>query len=151
MRRIDSIAKLARTLSRRRVALLKTLAQHASMAAMKDRPVGDSIDAAVDCEQDELDSRLAGVESRELAAIDAALDSIQRGNYGACENCGKPIPTARLKAVPYATLCVKCQRNEERRSDEWREALHLNRLADEPFDEPFDEADDSRGVVLKTA
>ena len=41
--------------------------------------------------------------------IDRALAKIEAGSYGTCEQCGQPIPKARLKALPYATLCVACK------------------------------------------
>jgi DnaK suppressor protein len=44
-----------------------------------------------------------------VAEIDAALAKIASGTYGACERCGEPIPKARLKALPYARLCVACK------------------------------------------
>jgi DnaK suppressor protein len=44
-----------------------------------------------------------------------ALDRIDAGTYGACENCGGPIGKARLQAFPRATLCVACKQRQERR------------------------------------
>src|SRR5438270_2467684 len=41
--------------------------------------------------------------------IDKALAKIAAGTYGYCEQCGQPIPKARLKALPYASLCVACK------------------------------------------
>ena len=41
--------------------------------------------------------------------IDRALAKIDAGTYGTCEQCGQPIPKARLKALPSATLCVACK------------------------------------------
>ncbi|MEA2717118.1 MAG: hypothetical protein QOI99_1435 [Actinomycetota bacterium] len=41
--------------------------------------------------------------------IDRALQKIDAGTYGVCERCGNPIPKARLKALPYAALCVACK------------------------------------------
>ncbi len=41
--------------------------------------------------------------------IDRALAKMDAGNYGVCERCGNPIPKARLKALPYAALCVACK------------------------------------------
>ncbi len=41
-----------------------------------------------------------------LGKVDWALQKIEDGTYGLCEVCGKPIPLARLDALPYATLCV---------------------------------------------
>ena len=44
-----------------------------------------------------------------------ALDRIDAGTYGTCENCGGPIGKARLQAFPRATLCVTCKQRQERR------------------------------------
>jgi DnaK suppressor protein len=41
--------------------------------------------------------------------IDRALSKMDAGTYGVCERCGNPIPKARLKALPYAALCVACK------------------------------------------
>ncbi|HVL06175.1 MAG TPA: TraR/DksA C4-type zinc finger protein [Acidimicrobiales bacterium] len=41
--------------------------------------------------------------------IDRALAKMDAGTYGICERCGKDIPKARLKALPYASLCVACK------------------------------------------
>ena len=75
---------------------------------------GDVIDAALDSTQDEISSQLAEVESRELASIENALQQMQIGRYGVCEICNSKIPMARLNALPYATMCIACQRDVER-------------------------------------
>ena len=41
--------------------------------------------------------------------IDRAIAKMEAGTYGVCERCGQPIPKARLKALPYASLCVACK------------------------------------------
>ena len=41
--------------------------------------------------------------------IDRALAKMDAGTYGVCERCGNPIPKARLKALPYAALCLACK------------------------------------------
>jgi DnaK suppressor protein len=46
--------------------------------------------------------------------VDRALERIAEGTYGLCERCGKPIEKARIKALPYATLCIKDKQAEER-------------------------------------
>lgn len=48
-----------------------------------------------------------------LAKIEAALDRIEDGSYGLCEECGAKIPKQRLLAVPYAVMCVKCASRTE--------------------------------------
>lgn len=56
-------------------------------------------------------SRVAGLEAqagRDLAAIDAALDRLDSGDYGICDSCGKRIPVGRLRVRPMATRCVAC-------------------------------------------
>jgi len=54
------------------------------------------------------------VESRELAHIENALERMKSGEYGLCEVCSCKIPMARLHALPYATMCISCQRDSER-------------------------------------
>jgi DnaK suppressor protein len=46
--------------------------------------------------------------------IDKALGKMDDGTYGLCDRCGKPIEKLRLKALPYANLCLKDKRAEER-------------------------------------
>lgn len=48
-----------------------------------------------------------------LRNIDTALEKIEDGTFGVCELCGKKINKERLKAIPYAKLCIDCQRDEE--------------------------------------
>src|SRR5205809_5708285 len=50
---------------------------------------------------------------RTLRQIDAALARLHAGRYGLCASCSGPIPVARLKARPLATLCVPCQEPSE--------------------------------------
>jgi RNA polymerase-binding protein DksA len=50
-----------------------------------------------------------------LRQIEHALERIDAGTYGRCENCGRPIPKARLQALPMATLDAACKVREERR------------------------------------
>lgn len=44
-----------------------------------------------------------------LAEVDAALVRLDKGTFGACDRCGIEIDYARLKALPYARLCIACQ------------------------------------------
>jgi DnaK suppressor protein len=46
----------------------------------------------------------------QLAEINRALKRINEGTYGICENCGNAILVERLEALPYAELCIECQR-----------------------------------------
>lgn len=49
-----------------------------------------------------------------LARMENALTKLEKGTYGVCEECGDRIDPARLRALPYATLCFECQRQLER-------------------------------------
>ena len=44
-----------------------------------------------------------------LVDIEAALTRVEAGNYGRCSSCGERIPSARLEAMPAATVCVSCK------------------------------------------
>ena len=57
----------------------------------------------------ELDLVLSAQALAAISEIDRALRKLDVGTYGVCEQCGQPIPQARLKALPYAALCVSCK------------------------------------------
>ena len=48
-----------------------------------------------------------------VGSIEKALRLAEEGTYGICEKCGKRIDPARLRALPYTTLCVKCKSQME--------------------------------------
>ena len=115
MTRKDSLHSLRKVLVRRRDALRNALSGDWSMLQeLRTESKGDVVDFAVDAVQDEISSQLAEVESRELAYIENALERMQAGGYGLCEHCNLTIPLARLQALPYATLCIRCQREAEK-------------------------------------
>lgn len=49
-----------------------------------------------------------------LAQVEQALQKLDNGTYGLCDNCGQPIDPARLEALPQATRCVNCKALHER-------------------------------------
>lgn len=49
-----------------------------------------------------------------LDQVTRALNRIDEGNYGTCENCGRPIDAARIKAFPRVLMCLDCKRRDER-------------------------------------
>jgi DnaK suppressor protein len=57
----------------------------------------------------EIDLYLSAQAQATVVEIDLALQKIADGSYGVCEQCGGPIPDARLQALPYAALCVSCK------------------------------------------
>ena len=115
MARKDAILNLRQVLIKRRDALRKALAGDLSLLKeLREQTSGDVVDFALDSAQDEISSQLAEVESRELVHIEAALELMREGKYGICEGCEKPIPLARLQALPYAATCIECQRQAEK-------------------------------------
>jgi RNA polymerase-binding protein DksA len=56
---------------------------------------------------------LRGIAEEKLEHIEAALQRIDAGTYGLCKRCGDQIHPERLKALPYADLCVPCQSRAE--------------------------------------
>lgn len=63
---------------------------------------------------------------RRLQMIEDALDGIENGDYGICEECEEPINEKRLQLMPFALFCVRCQSELERQAkirgetfDEW--------------------------------
>ncbi|MFD7059372.1 TraR/DksA C4-type zinc finger protein [Streptomyces sp. NPDC059906] len=83
----------------------------------------DSGDGAGDDEADtgsknitrEHELALAATAREVLTQTERALDRLDAGTYGLCENCGNPIGKARMQAFPRATLCVECKQKQERR------------------------------------
>jgi DnaK suppressor protein len=57
----------------------------------------------------ERDLALSAQARAAIEQIDEAVSKIHDGTYGRCESCGNVIPKERLRALPYAALCVKCK------------------------------------------
>ena len=76
----------------------------------------DIIDRANNAYQREFMFNLSGGERRMLRQVEGALDRLDQGEYGICDHCREPIGSKRLKVVPWARYCVKCQEKEERGS-----------------------------------
>jgi len=75
----------------------------------------DQADAGSKTFEREQEQSIAANRMDLMVQIQRAVERIDAGTYGYCESCGKPIPKARLKAFPMATLDVACKQREERR------------------------------------
>jgi len=126
MARKDSIKKLRANLQKRRAALIRAAIGDLDLLQRRQQKTGDVLDAAAETVQAELNSQLLEVESRELEAIDNAIQRIDEDQFGDCHSCGKPIPLTRLRAVPYATECITCHRETAKRKS--HPAASLNRV-----------------------
>lgn len=60
-----------------------------------------------------LDSEIAIAQNQELLLeqVEAAIERIEAGTYGVCQQCGRRIDAQRLQAVPYASHCIDCARD----------------------------------------
>jgi DnaK suppressor protein len=119
MAREDALLRIHQQLIAKRDNLRRSMVEDLHAAEVHDEGVGDECDAALDGAQTEINSQLAALESRELTQIESAIQQIREGHYGICEGCGERISLVRLKALPFTTTCIKCQRQ-----DEGREAGH---------------------------
>jgi len=72
-------------------------------------------DVATDTYDREFSMGIASNDRQFLYELEDALKKIDEGTYGTCESCKLLIAKTRLKAVPYAKLCVKCQEKKEKR------------------------------------
>jgi DnaK suppressor protein len=109
MSRNEALLKLKSVLVNRRDAIRSALQGDLTALSELSNASGELADFALDSGHEEVTSQMAEVESRELLKIDEAIVRIRDGSYGACEGCDKQIPLARLEALPFATLCIKCQ------------------------------------------
>src|SRR4051794_24700129 len=111
MARRDALLRLHKSLSARRNELRRRLG--VELNDLGNLNPGDAADVAFGAGTEDVTSHLAELEARELRQIERAMAKIKAGTYGVCEGCSTKILVARLNALPYSTLCVKCQRDME--------------------------------------
>jgi DnaK suppressor protein len=80
------------------------------VSATSDNHLGDTATATLGRE---IDYSLGENSGQVLAEIDRALERIEDGSYGTCTACGKEIPSERLEAYPWASLCIDDARRAE--------------------------------------
>lgn len=92
--------------------------QHLQQDSLQEPDLADR--ASVESERS-LELRTRDRERKLLAKIDAALERIQDGSYGYCEETGEPISLSRLDARPIATLTIEAQERHEKRERTYRD------------------------------
>lgn len=111
-------ALLKADLEQRRDTLSGQLAEHLHGQSRTDRArevmQQDGDDAPQRLPERDIAAALTAHEQRELDAVSAALQRLQRGEYGSCAECGVAIPFDRLKAEPWALRCVDCEARREK-------------------------------------
>lgn len=119
------LKKAKATLDDMRLQTLKAVQQEMAEGREQSKDDGmDTYDLASESRDREIHAILNDRERAKLMAIDEALERIEDGSYGKCEECGADIAEGRLVAMPFTRLCVTCQSEQERES-------RLNRRYDE--------------------
>jgi RNA polymerase-binding transcription factor DksA len=70
--------------------------------------VADFAEQAVQRENDDVVDRLRETTTAELREVRNALRRVADGTFGRCLHCGSPIEAARLRALPFSSLCMSC-------------------------------------------
>jgi RNA polymerase-binding transcription factor len=71
---------------------------------------GSQAAAATQVFEQQRDLALRERNEQHLAQVEAALGRLDDGTFGTCASCGRPIAAERLEAIPWAALCIDCQR-----------------------------------------
>jgi DnaK suppressor protein len=107
-------AELVELLEARRRALTQGVRQHLQRARDGDEQqqsedqAGEGVSA-----RDDTNLALAQIQAETLQRIEAALARLAAGRYGDCAECGSPIPSPRLRALPFAVRCLDCEASRE--------------------------------------
>jgi RNA polymerase-binding transcription factor len=78
--------------------------------AIRIEQTADVLDRTIQAGERELAVQSLEAVSRKQREAAAALRRIDAGIYGTCQECEEPIGAARLAAIPWAALCIRCQR-----------------------------------------
>jgi len=119
--RKTELARFRKMLEAEKDRVTQSLAKHAKIiqhAGDESYDAGKShsnhmADQGTDEYEYEATIKFASSEGRYLYHIEQALARIEDGTYGKCEGCNKNINLERLKALPYARLCIECKEMEE--------------------------------------
>jgi DnaK suppressor protein len=149
----DKLAALRDELSKE----LNSLLEQCRVSATH-RPT-EILDIASDGEADDMAARLAEADATRIEEIEEALQRLHAGRYGICRECGKRIPQKRLRVMPFASLCIHCKEDEERREGtamrpRRRRAVDFQIGLDEPAEDDFNGDEDlyrrvSRGNAVE--
>ena len=108
------LASYRKLLANRKSDLLKqVITQDDDIDELREDQPADPLDMAGNTSSLELMIAVGNNERVELSEIDRALEKIEGGDYGKCEDCEEDIAPARLEAIPTARLCVGCKEKQE--------------------------------------
>ncbi|MHC4391836.1 MAG: TraR/DksA family transcriptional regulator [Planctomycetota bacterium] len=85
-----------------------------NLKASEGHHLADMEDLASDAADEATSFEILEIGSRELEQIRRAFQAMEDNTYGLCEECSEPVGKARLRALPFATMCIDCKREMER-------------------------------------
>ena len=112
MRRKD-LNFFRKLLTRRLEELLMEAEKTKNTVKASEESASDPMDQASNQLERDFLLRLRDRESKLIVKIKEALESIENGTFGVCEECGEEISLKRLRARPMATLCIHCKHEQE--------------------------------------
>ncbi|MGE5818187.1 MAG: TraR/DksA family transcriptional regulator [Deltaproteobacteria bacterium] len=110
------VAELAEHLKRRRSSIIFGAANRGMASEIIDERESEIEGSAQLDRIISVDNHLEVRGQKTLHDIDLALDLLAVGKYGSCQICGEKIGSARLKALPTATLCIDCAEEREKKT-----------------------------------
>ncbi len=112
-RELEQFRQALHTLRSGRIGDKESREQEALRAQGQDVSVDHMADFGTDNYEQEFTLGIVEQDVETLRDIHDALARIKDGSFGLCEECLKPVARARLRALPYARLCVDCKMKEE--------------------------------------
>jgi DnaK suppressor protein len=103
------LKKFKAALEQKRDSITNATGKKAHWENMEDTRHGDFVDQASDDNEVHVNLRLLQIDAKLLRAIEAAIERIDDGSYGTCTICEGEISVARLKAVPWTSVCIACK------------------------------------------
>jgi DnaK suppressor protein len=103
-------------LTERRLTLLDEVRTRLHAGRTRGAEGRDSMELVDDDIRDDVSFALIQMTSESLAHVEAAIARLDSGHYGTCESCDQPIPSPRLRAMPFAVRCQPCADRRERRA-----------------------------------
>ena len=111
----NNTERLERELTSLERNLLKTLQERAGdIQSVSSSKSAEFMDTVSNSELDEMAARIMESDSTKIDEIEEALQRLRNGKYGICSHCGECISKKRLKARPFATLCLTCKEKAEK-------------------------------------
>lgn len=108
------IKELKLSLMEQQVEMINMSERHGISSTSSGETLADENERADRVAGDMVESQLGYSESKHLQDIAIALEKIDDGSYGICEECKGIIFIERLRALPYVSCCIECQSKKEK-------------------------------------